>query len=143
MSHRPYPNADRALRQVTLRHGSDCPRCSHRDHAHPRSGGQYVCSRELNGVPSCRECADRLLRLKAGPLGGMAESLSRINVQMPSFNFVAARSVMLPGYEGPVPNVAMVVTPGRAVIDGVSAPVHDATTDATEAHHRGVVRIFP
>ena len=133
MSHRPYPNADRALRQVTLRHGSDCPRCGHRDHAHPRSGGQYVCSRELNGTPSCRECADRLLRLKAGPLGGMAESLSRMNVQMPSFNFVAARSVMPPG----------VVTPGRAVIDGVSAPVRDATRNATEAHHRGVVRIFP
>lgn len=99
MSHRPYPNADRALRQVTLRHGSDCPRCGHRDHAHPRSGGQYVCSRELNGLPSCRECAARLLRLKASPLRGMMEGLSRINVQMPS----------------------MAVSPGRAALPGAAS----------------------
>lgn len=142
MSHRPYPNAERALRQVTLRHGSDCPRCGHRDHSHPRSGGQYVCSRERNGMPSCRECAERLLRLVGSPLRGMVESMSQINVQMPSFSFAPARSVVPPGRDGPLPNVAMVVTPGRAVVGGVSSPVRDATRDAMEAHRRGVVRIF-
>ncbi|MFF6931586.1 hypothetical protein [Streptomyces californicus] len=121
MSHRPYPNADRALRQVTRRHGSDCPRCGHRDHAHPRSGGQYVCTRKQNRMPSCRECAERLLRLKAGPLGGLVESLSRVNVYMPN----------------------VTVSPGTAALPGgINVAVHEMTVDAMEAHRRGVVRIF-
>ncbi|WP_228994317.1 hypothetical protein [Streptomyces sp. DH8] len=121
MSHRPYPNTDRALRQVTLRHGSDCPRCGHRDHAHSRSGGQYVCTRRRNRMPSCRECAERLLRLKAGPLGGLTESLSRISIQVPN----------------------MTVSPGRAVVPGgANFIVRDASMDAMEAHRRGAVRIL-
>jgi hypothetical protein len=59
-------------------------------------------------MPSCRECAERLLRLKAGPLGGMVESLSRINIQMPSFDFQPGNSMMPSGYEGPMPNLMMV-----------------------------------
>lgn len=109
MSHRPYPNADRALRQVTLRHSSDCPRCGHRDHAHPRTGGQYVCMRQRNGMPSCRECAARLLRLKASPLGGMVESLSRINIQMRVYDLAPSRTSMPANWEGPTPNLAMAV----------------------------------
>lgn len=120
MSHRPFPHVDRALRQVTLRHGSDCPRCGHRAYAHPRSGGQYVCARELNGLPSCRECAARLLRLKVSPLGGMVEGLSRINIQLSH----------------------MSIAPGRAALPGgVNVAVRDASMDAMEAHRRGVIRI--
>jgi len=88
MSHRPYLNAERALRQVQLRRGDSCPRCGHRDYAHPRKAGQYVCTRQRDGMPSCRECADRLMRLKAGPLRGLIEGAAQLNITMPAIQAV-------------------------------------------------------
>lgn len=95
MSHRPYPNADRALRQVD------------------RGRVRWV---------------------------QPAESLTPWLLNMRQ----ALSTLCLPaGLKGPLPSAVMTVEPGRAVIDEVSAPVRDATRDAAEAHHRGVVRIFP
>lgn len=90
MSYRPYPNADRALRYVEARHGDACPRCGHAPYAHPRRRGQYVCSRTVQGLPSCRECAARLRRLRTGPLGGAVESAARVRIDVPSVPSVSA-----------------------------------------------------
>jgi hypothetical protein len=65
--------------------------------------------RQRNKMPSCRECAARLLRLKAGPLGGLVESLPRINIQMQVFDFAPGWSSMTAGWEGPTPNLVMAV----------------------------------
>ena len=93
MSHHPYPNADRALRQV------------HRGRIRWEQPADSLAPWVLN----------------------MRQAFSTL--RLPD------------GFKGPLPNAVMMVGPGRAVADGVSAPVHDATLDATEAHRCGVVRI--
>jgi transposase-like protein len=84
MGHRPYPNADRARRYVDARHGSSCPRCGHRASVHPYKHGQFVCRRSRDGMPSCRECSARLMRLRAGPLRGLVESGAQLHITMPA-----------------------------------------------------------
>lgn len=84
-------------------------RYGHRDHAHPREDGQYVCSRTLNGMPSCRECSARFLALRVGPFGGMAEALRNVRIEMPSVSFLPGGSMMPSGWEGATPNLVMAV----------------------------------
>jgi hypothetical protein len=41
-----------------------CPACGHRPESHPmESDGSRTCSRVLNGLPSCEECAAPLRSL--------------------------------------------------------------------------------
>lgn len=84
MGHRPYPNAERSRRYVDARHGSSCPRCGHYASVHPYKHGQFVCSRTREGMPSCRECSARLMRLRNGPLAGLAAAPPRIHITMPN-----------------------------------------------------------
>lgn len=92
MGHRPYPNAERSRRYVDARHGSSCPRCGHYASVHPYKHGQFVCSRAHNGLPSCRECAARLMRLKNGPLAGLTAIPARIHIAMPNIRVPSAGS---------------------------------------------------
>lgn len=82
MGHRPFPNAERSRRYVDARHGSCCPRCGHYASVHPFQRGQFVCRRTREGMPSCRECAARLMQSKAGPLRGFAENAARVQITM-------------------------------------------------------------
>lgn len=90
MGHRPYPNLERARRYVDSRHGSSCPRCGHWASVHPFQDGQFVCSRTLNGLPSCRECAARWSQLRITiPDGATVRApLLRIHVAPPSADAV-------------------------------------------------------
>jgi len=90
MGHRPYPNAERSRRYVDARHGSSCPRCGHYASVHPYKHGQFVCSRTRDGLPSCRECSERFMRLRNGPLAGLAVAAPRVHITMP--NIVAPSS---------------------------------------------------
>lgn len=100
MGYRPYPNAARTRRHVDARHGSRCPRCGHRASVHPYRRGQFVCDRLRDGVPSCRECAARLLSLRNSPLRRLAETTTQVQITMPVMRPVspssdlAVRSVM-------------------------------------------------
>ena len=94
MGHRPYPNAKRSRWYVDARHGSSCPRCGHYASVHPYKNGQFVCSRTLNGLPSCRECAGRLMALANSPLRGLAATAAQIQVTLSSITMPSADTAL-------------------------------------------------
>ena len=118
MGHRPYPNAERSRRYVDARHGTSCPRCGHGASVHPYRKGQFECGRSREGMPSCRECAARILRLRSGSFPALADAVA--------------------GFQSLVPPVN--VTPGRAVIrNRVSVAAEDGTMSVTDAVRRGLI----
>lgn len=100
MGHRPYPNAERSRRYVDARHGSSCPQCGHYASVHPYKHGQFVCSRTRDGLPSCRECSEHLMRLRNSQLAGLAVAAPRVHITMPNMvmsppaSALAAQSVV-------------------------------------------------
>lgn len=122
MGHRPYPNAARARRYVDNRHGSSCPRCGHAASVHPYRRGQFECSRSHNGLPSCRECAARIMRLRAGRFPALADVAAGFQAIPPSVNFAPAV--------------------GRAVVPGqVTVQVRDNSVSVAEAVRRNLISI--
>lgn len=122
MGHRPYPNAERARRYVDSRHGSACPRCGHAASVHPYKHGQFECTRSRNGSPSCRECAARLMQLRANSIPALAD--------------VAA------GFQAIPPSVHFTPAPGRAVMPGqISVQVQDNSVSVAEAVRRNLISI--
>jgi len=122
MGHRPYPNADRARRYVDNRHGSSCPRCGHAASVHPYRRGQFECSRSRNGLPSCRECAARIMQLRTGRFPALAD--------------VAA------GFQALPPSVHFTPAPGRAVVHGqISVEVQENSVSVAEAVRRNLISI--
>lgn len=120
MGHQPYPNAERTRRYVDARHGSSCPRCGHRSSVHPYRKGQFVCTRSRDQMPSCRECVALLVHLENSPLRGLAQSVVRMQLNVPPLN----------------------ITPGRAVIGGaVSVNAVDNSTSVAEAVRRNLITI--
>lgn len=123
MGHRPYPNADRSRRYVDARHGSSCPRCGHRASVHPYRKGQFECGRSREGLPSCRECAARIMDLRSGPIPALADVAAGFQALRPPLPFV---------------NVA----PGRAVIrNEISVTVKDDTMSVADAVRRGLISV--
>jgi hypothetical protein len=88
--YRPYPNTDRALRQVQ-RHpeAPACPACHHPVAVHATEAGERVCTRG-EGRISCRECAELWARMPA--IAALAD-FGRI---------LRSRPVRIPQLVGPV-----------------------------------------
>ncbi|WP_055694121.1 hypothetical protein [Streptomyces prasinopilosus] len=123
MGHRPYPNADRARRYVDNRHGSSCPRCGHRASVHPYRRGQFECGRSREGMPSCRECAARIMRLRNGPLPALADLAAGFQMVIPPL---------------PSANIAS----GQARIGNqISVAVKDDTMSVADAVRRGLISV--
>lgn len=67
MSHRPYPDVDRARHQLERGHAPEpprCPACTHFVSRHALEDGQPVCTRG-QGLISCRDCAELWARTPA------------------------------------------------------------------------------
>ncbi|MCF0086612.1 MULTISPECIES: hypothetical protein [unclassified Streptomyces] len=123
MGHRPYPNVERTRRYVDSRHGSACPRCGHAASVHPYKHGQFVCSRSREGMPSCRECAARIMRLRSGPLSALADAAVGFQMLLP-----------------PLPSVN--IAPGRARIGNqITVAVKDDTMSVADAVRRGLISV--
>lgn len=122
MGHRPYPNAERSRRYVDSRHGSSCPRCGHATSVHPYRHGQFECSRSRDGLPSCRECAARIMRLRKGSFPALADVAS--------------------GFQSIQPPVHFAPAVGRAVVSGqVSVQVQEHGMSVAEAVRRNLINI--
>lgn len=120
MGHRPYPDADRSRRYVDSRHGTSCPRCGHPASVHPYRRGQFQCGQSRDGLPTCRECAARIMHLRNGPLPALADAAAGFQALVPSVN----------------------VAPGRAVVPGqVSVQVQDNAMSVAEAVRRNLISI--